>query len=84
MDLAKAAAYSDKTPYDLWQEAEGIPIVRGHCVEDLVSIPVASWKRTGILGRLLISSDRVARAARMCARFLPGAKANRNAISLSS
>ena len=50
MDLAKAAAYSDKTPYDLWQEAEGIPIVRGHCVEDLVAIPVASWKRTGILG----------------------------------
>src|SRR5437667_12781443 len=53
MDLAKAAAYSDKTPYDLWQEAEGIPIVRGHCVEDLVSIPVASWKRTGILGSFI-------------------------------
>jgi len=34
MDLTKAAAYSDKTPYDLWQEAEEIPIVRGHCVED--------------------------------------------------
>ena len=53
MDLAKAAAYSDKTPYDLWQEAEGIPIVRGHCVEDLVAIPVASWKRTGILGSFI-------------------------------
>ena len=50
MDLTKAAAYSDKTPYDLWQEAEEIPIVRGHCVEDLSSIPVAPWKRTGILG----------------------------------
>jgi gentisate 1,2-dioxygenase len=50
MDLTKAAAYSDKTPYDLWQEGEGIPIVRGHCVEDLSSIPVALWQRTGIFG----------------------------------
>ena len=50
MDLKKAAAYSDKTPYDLWQELEGIPIVRGHCVEDLTSVPVAPWKRTGALG----------------------------------
>ena len=45
MDLTKAAAYSDKTPYDLWQEAEGIPIVRGHCVEDLSSVPVTFWSR---------------------------------------
>lgn len=50
MDLTKVAAYSDKTPYDLWQEAEGIPIVRGHCVEDLAPIPVAPWQRAGVLG----------------------------------
>ena len=50
MDLTKAAAYSDLTPYDLWQESEQIPIVGGHCVEDLSAIPVAPWERTGLLG----------------------------------
>jgi gentisate 1,2-dioxygenase len=50
MDLTKAAAYSDLTPYDLWQESEKIPIVRGHCVEDLSAIAVAPWERTGLLG----------------------------------
>jgi quercetin dioxygenase-like cupin family protein len=53
MDLTKAAAYSDKTPYDLWQELEEIPIVRGHCVEDLSAIEVRPWKRTGVLGSFI-------------------------------
>lgn len=53
MDLTRAAAYSNKTPYDLWQESEGIPILRGHCVEDLTAIPVAPWKRTGVRGSLI-------------------------------
>jgi len=53
MDLTRTAAYSDKTPYDLWQESEEIPIVRGHCVEDLTAIPVAAWKRTGARGSFI-------------------------------
>ena len=53
MDLTRAAAYSNKTPYDLWQESEGIPILRGHCVEDLTAIPVAPWKRTGVRGSFI-------------------------------
>jgi hypothetical protein len=53
VDLARAVAYSNKTPYDLWQESEGIPILRGHCVEDLTAIPVAPWKRTGVRGSLI-------------------------------
>ncbi len=35
IDLTKAAAYSDKTPYELWQEQEGIPIYRGLGIDDL-------------------------------------------------
>ena len=50
MDLTKAAAYSDRIPYDLWQASEQIPIVRGHCVEDLTTLAVAPWKRAGLLG----------------------------------
>ncbi|HEY1234091.1 MAG TPA: ethanolamine ammonia lyase-activating protein, partial [Candidatus Binatia bacterium] len=53
MDLTRTAAYSDKTPYDLWQESEEIPIVRGHCVEDLTAIPVAPWKRTAARGSFI-------------------------------
>ena len=53
MDLSKTAAYSNTTPYDLWQESERIPIMRGHCVEDLTAIPVAPWKRTGALGSFI-------------------------------
>ena len=53
MDLTVTSAYSNKTPYDLWQEAEKIPIVRGHCEEDLTAIPVAPWKRTGVRGSFI-------------------------------
>ncbi len=50
MNLAREAAYSDKTPYDLWQDSQGIPIVRGHCVEDLRTLPLAAWQLMGTLG----------------------------------
>src|SRR5262245_34746560 len=64
MDLTKTAAYSHQTPYDLWQASEEIPIVRGHCVEDLTAIPVASWKRAGALGSFinLVGSGRTSGA----------------------
>jgi hypothetical protein len=60
VDLTKAAAYSAQTPYDLWQQQEGIPIQRGHCVEDLTALPVARWPRMGALGSFinLIGSGR--------------------------
>ena len=60
MDLTKAAAYSAQTPYDLWQEQEGIPIHRGHCVEDLAALAVEHWPRMTALGSFinLIGSGR--------------------------
>ena len=33
MDLSKAAAYADKTPYELWQETEEIPAKTQACTE---------------------------------------------------
>jgi len=50
MNLTKEAAYSDRTPYELWQEGEGLPIVRGHAVEDLRALPLAPWRRKGVFG----------------------------------
>jgi quercetin dioxygenase-like cupin family protein len=53
VDLTLTAAYSNKTPYDLWQESEGILVLRGHWVEDLTAIPVAPWRRTGVRGSFI-------------------------------
>src|ERR1051325_10205802 len=50
VNLSREAAYSEKTPYELWQESEGVPIVRGHCVEDLSAVQVATWERKGVPG----------------------------------
>jgi quercetin dioxygenase-like cupin family protein len=53
MNLSELAAYHSATPYELWQQNEGLPIVRGHCVEDLRSLPVAPWKRKGVSGSFI-------------------------------
>ena len=29
LDLTKNSAYSVKTPYEVWQETEGVPIYKG-------------------------------------------------------
>ena len=31
LDLTKNSAYSDKTPYEVWQETEGVPDLQGAC-----------------------------------------------------
>ena len=38
------------TPYEVFQESEGIPSVKGFFVEDLMDIEVKSWARMGALG----------------------------------
>ena len=44
LDLTKQSAYSDKTPYEVWQETEGIPIYEGLAIEDLATVAVKPWK----------------------------------------
>ena len=34
LDPSKEAAYRDKTPYELWQQTEEIPIYGGLAIED--------------------------------------------------
>jgi oxalate decarboxylase/phosphoglucose isomerase-like protein (cupin superfamily) len=36
-----------KTGYELWLEREGIPVVEGYGVDDIVELPRAPWPRTG-------------------------------------
>ncbi|MBI4288329.1 MAG: cupin domain-containing protein [Chloroflexi bacterium] len=41
------------TPYEEWEKAEGLPIVRGHSIDDLRTVPVKPWPRKGGMGALI-------------------------------
>jgi len=53
LDLTKNSAYSDKTPYEVWQETEGVPIYKGLAIDDLTTVAVGPWKRKGVSGALI-------------------------------
>src|SRR5574341_1080957 len=53
LSLAKDAAYSRKTPYELWQETQEIPVIKGLHVEDVKTLPLVPWKRKGALGAFI-------------------------------
>ncbi len=60
MNLSRRAAYHAATPYELWQQEEGLPIARGHSVEDLRGLALGPWKRKGVAGAFvnLVGSGR--------------------------
>ncbi|NIO10333.1 MAG: cupin domain-containing protein, partial [Deltaproteobacteria bacterium] len=53
MELAKVAAYTGKTPYEIWQEGEGIPVVTGLNVDDVRTVSLKSWERKGARGAFI-------------------------------
>ena len=53
IDLTKAAAYSDKTPDELWQEQEGIPIYHGLAIDDLNTLELGPWQRKAAAGAFI-------------------------------
>jgi quercetin dioxygenase-like cupin family protein len=42
-----------RTPYQTWQEAEGVPIYRGSFISDLYHLDVAPWARVGQRGAIV-------------------------------
>ncbi|HLB13102.1 MAG TPA: cupin, partial [Dehalococcoidia bacterium] len=42
-----------KTTYEMWIEREGIPIIEGYGVEDVVEVPRGPWARLGGLGAFI-------------------------------
>ena len=38
------------TPYDLLQQKEGIPIVKGNVVKDVTTLELGHWRRMGVPG----------------------------------
>jgi quercetin dioxygenase-like cupin family protein len=43
--------------YGKWQQTEGLPIVRGHHVDDVKALPLAPWERMGGRGTFINLSD---------------------------
>ena len=50
IDLTKESAYADKTPYELWQQSEAIPVYKGLGIEDLRTVSLGPWNRKGAMG----------------------------------
>ena len=53
LDLTKNSAYIDKTPYEVWQETEGVPIYKGLAIDDLTTVAAGLWKRKGTFGAFI-------------------------------
>jgi hypothetical protein len=46
-NLNEASAFSNKSPYDIYQEWEGIPAYKHFIVPDLLELELGDWERTG-------------------------------------
>jgi hypothetical protein len=46
-NLNEASAFSKKSPYDIYQEWEGIPAYKDFIVPDLLELELGDWERTG-------------------------------------
>jgi quercetin dioxygenase-like cupin family protein len=47
LNLNEASAYSVKSPYEIYQEWEGIPVHKGFIVPDLLALELGDWQRSG-------------------------------------
>jgi len=54
------------TPYDLLQAKEGIPIVRGNVIADVLDVALGKWERMGVLGSFVNLSNQQRTDAYIC------------------
>ena len=47
LNLNEASAYSMKSPYEIYQEWEGIPVHKNFIVPDLLALELGDWQRSG-------------------------------------
>src|SRR5205809_1599798 len=45
-NLNEASAFAKKSPYDIYQEWEGIPVYKDFIVPDLLKLELGDWDRT--------------------------------------
>ena len=55
------------TPYDLLQQKEGIPVVRGNVIADVAALDLGRWERMGAFGCYLNLSHQQQTDAYVCA-----------------
>ena len=46
-NLNEASAFSKKSPYEIYQEWEGLPVYKDFIVPDLLKLELDYWERTG-------------------------------------
>ena len=46
LNLNEAAAFSPKSPYEIYQEWEGIPVYKDFIIPDLLKLELGDWART--------------------------------------
>jgi len=61
------------TPYDQLQAKEGIPVVKGNVVSDVLTVPLGRWKRMGAWGCFLNLSNQQQTDAYVC-EITPGSE----------
>src|SRR5918911_3876338 len=49
----RAEPFSEKTPYEQWMDAEGVPVHTGYHVPDVRALEVKQWRRFGTNGALI-------------------------------
>jgi hypothetical protein len=54
------------TPYDQLQAGEGIPVIRGNVVTDVIALELGPWKRMGAAGCYLNLADQQQTDAYVC------------------
>ena len=47
LNLNETSAYSQKSPYEIYQEWEGIPVYKDFIIPDLLNLKLGDWTRTG-------------------------------------
>ncbi|MBI2918501.1 MAG: cupin domain-containing protein [Chloroflexi bacterium] len=68
---------SEVAPYEEWQQAEGIPVHTGFCIEDLRTAPVGHWARMGGKGAFInLVGSEMSSDAYLC-EIPPGGSLNR-------
>ncbi len=49
-EILSEIAYSEGTFYEAWQRSEGVPVYRGHFIEELYRLALEEWPRLGAHG----------------------------------
>lgn len=53
LKLNEVSAFAKTSPYEIWQEWEGIPVYKGFIIDSLLELELGGWERTGGKGAFI-------------------------------